>query len=88
MIDYGEVHVDAIKITPIHIYYECPYCYETYNSIGKPRKNSKKKIHNHGSGNHFENRIETRVSHCETMSDCKYHVFIHINDQTKRIYTK
>lgn len=86
MKNYGEVHVEAFKITPIHIYYECPYCYQKYNSIGKPRKNSKKQIHKHGSGNHFENRIETRSSHCGTLGDCVYHAYIHITDKTERIY--
>ena len=62
-----------------HIYYTCNHCFTHYNLNGKPRKNSKNKIHIHGSNGDLSNRIENRSSHCG-----RGNVDIIINETTKR----
>ena len=43
----GLLHVRGIKKNK-EINYKCPFCYETYNKDGNPRKNSKNFTHIHG----------------------------------------
>ena len=48
----GLLHVRGIKKNK-EINYKCPFCYETYNKNGNPRKNSKNFTHIHGIDNNI-----------------------------------
>jgi hypothetical protein len=77
-----EINVIALNIDKVHFYYECPRCWSKYKKNEEPYKNSKHKIHIHGSGNDFSNRIEHRISHCFKNN---YNAIIHITDETIRL---
>jgi hypothetical protein len=74
--------VEAKLITPINIFFECPYCFTDYKKNGMPTKRAKHYTHIHGSGNQFHNRSEDRVAHCRF--DGKKLFRIHITDNTIR----
>lgn len=75
-------HVIADSINNKTFKFTCPFCYTSYNKDGSPRKNSKRKVHIHGSSGELHNRIETRSPHC-IHKQCLEFV-IHITDDTLR----
>ena len=77
-----EIDVIATKMDDVNFCYECPRCWTNYKKNGEPYKNAKHKMHLHGSGNDFSNRIEHRISHCFKNN---YNARIHITDETRKL---
>ena len=73
----GLLHVRGIKKNK-EINYKCPFCYETYNKDGNPRKNSKNFTHIHGIDDNIsknDNEIETSLKRNQsstTLSESDY----------------
>jgi hypothetical protein len=74
--------VYAFAVSDVHVYFECPFCYDRYKKDGMPAKNAKRTIHFHGSAKSKENSIEGRLSHCEIY---KGEYYVVIDDRTARI---
>jgi len=64
--DDDNTHVEASVIDQIHFFFDCPFC---------------KGRHQHGSCGDFNNRVESRSSHCQKW---RGNFEIHITDNTKR----
>jgi hypothetical protein len=62
--------VEATKIVRGHssntIHFECPFCYQSYNKNGEPRKGSKHIEHHHGLMDMEWNKgyVSDRIPHC------------------------
>lgn len=67
--------VVAYSIDPIHVKYLCPH------GCINPKWKRKTVLHQHGSGGHAHNRIESRCSHCPFY---KGEIEMHITDDTIR----
>ena len=68
------IETEAKYIDYNYMLVECPLCLKTTHSKFH-------KLHQHGSNNNTDNRIEHRTGHCMTHNT---HFIIHITDNTKR----
>ena len=76
--------IEAVRITPIHIYYDCPHCWTKYKKNGEPYKTAKRIRHCHGNETHSDvNRTTTRTPHCRGRTNFQDFT-IEITDNTIR----
>ena len=68
------IETEAKEINRHYLLVECPRCKKSNHSKFN-------KIHQHGSNNNLDNRIEHRGGHCVNYNT---HFIIHITDNTKR----
>lgn len=74
--------VIASKITPIHITFECPYCWSKYKKNGEPTAHAKRMTHRCGSCGDTSNRVEHRSSTGHCTSSHRGTFEIHITEDT------